>query len=118
MIGIVLDRDVVETGSLLTGTLQWIGQAGRPARRLFAVLAWRTDGQGNIARGIGRVAEIAIAPGQREGGFPLRLLVPYEGPISFEGHLLSIHWSLRVSVDQRGLDDHLETEFRVVPRQS
>jgi hypothetical protein len=116
LIGIVLDRDVVEAGAFLTGTLQWIEEAGRPARRLFAVLEWRTDGQGNRARGIGRVAQIAVAPGQHEGSFPVRLLVPYEGPISFEGHLISIHWCLRVSVDQRGADDHLEAEFKVVPR--
>lgn len=116
MIAIVLDRDAVEAGSFLTGTLQWTGEAGRPARRFHAVLEWRTDGEGNTARGIGRGLQIAIAPGQREGNFSLRLLVPYEGPVSFEGTLLSIHWFLRVRVDQRGIDDQLEMEVKVVPR--
>ena len=115
MIALVLDRDAVAAGSFLTGTLQWTG-AGRPARRLFAVLEWRTDGEANVARGIGRGVQIPIVPGQREGNFPLRLLVPYEGPVSYEGTLLSIRWFLRVRVDQRGVDDQVEMEVKVVPR--
>ena len=33
-----------------------------------------------------------------------------------EGTLLSIHWFLRVRVDQRGVDDQVEMEVKVVPR--
>jgi hypothetical protein len=117
VIGIALDKDVVEAGEFLTGTVHWLADGDRLARQLIVAAEWRTDGQGNRAYGIGRAAVFPLPPGVRERSVRLRLLIPYEGPVTFTGELMSVNWTLRVRVDQSGLDQTIESAFRVIPRQ-
>lgn len=116
MIGIALDREVVEAGEFLTGTVHWVADGDRVPRQLIAVAEWCTDGQGNRAHGIGRFAIFPLQRGVKEASFPLRLLIPYEGPVTFTGELVSVDWTLKVRVDQSGPDEAIESGFRVIPR--
>lgn len=116
MIGIALDRTTVEAGEFLTGGIQWSGEPDRAVRMVIAAAYWRTDGAGNIAHGLGRVTQFKVPAGQRDATFPLRLLIPYEGPVSFQGELIAVEWKLHVRVDQRGIDEQIETEFWVSVR--
>ena len=113
MIGIELEKDTVEAGEFVTAKIHWLGE--REPSRIIADVAWRTDGPGNIASGVARATQVFMHRHQREGVFPVRLLIPYEGPISFEGELISVSWKLRVRVDQSGFDEFAEADFRVVP---
>ena len=116
MIGIALDRTTVEAGEFLTGTVQWSGEPDRAARLVIAAAYWRTDGAGNVAHGLGRVAQFKVPAGQRDATLPLRMLIPHEGPVSFQGELIAVEWKLHVRVDQRGIDEQIETGFRVSVR--
>lgn len=118
MIGVSLDRTSVAAGELLTGTIHWAAEEERRARSVHAFAIWRTEGGGNIARGIARVARFAVRGGDREATIPFRLLIPYEGPVSFAGELITLVWTLRVRFAQPGLDEFIDAEFRVVPRGS
>jgi hypothetical protein len=110
MIGIALDRQVVEAGGFLSGNIHY--ERG-DARRFIVAAEWETVGPGNRARGIAR-AKVILPQG--EGSFPFRLKIPYEGPISFVGEVISIEWKLRARVDRKGADAFAEADFRVEPR--
>lgn len=116
MIEIALDESVVEAGKFLSGEVRWVRDAERRPRRIIIAAEWTTGGAGNIATGVGRSKQVAIGSEQREKTFPFRFLIPYEGPMSFEGELITMKWSLRVRVDQRGYDEFEQLEFRVDPR--
>ena len=116
MIGIELQKETVEAGDFITARIHWVREgAGRSVTRILADVAWRTGGEGNVASGVARVTQVPVRKHQPDGVFPVRLLIPYEGPISFEGELISLSWRLRVRVDQSGFDEFAEAEFRVVP---
>ena len=111
MIGIALDHDVVEAGEFLTGTVHW---SGTGMRRLIVIAEWSTDGRGNRASGIGRIAQYrAAAP---DGSVPFRVRIPFEGPVSFEGELIQVTWRIRVHADRAGIDQSQSALFRVVVR--
>jgi hypothetical protein len=105
----------VEAGEFVRAKIHWAGEDGRVPSRIIADVAWRTDGSGNIASGIARAAQVPMRRHEREGVYPVRLLIPHEGPISFEGELIALSWKLRVRVDQSGFDEFAEADFRVVP---
>jgi hypothetical protein len=115
VIAIELEKDTVEAGDFVAGRIHWVREGDRSVTRILVDIAWRTDGGGNIASGVGRVTLVPVRKHQRDGLFPVRLLIPYEGPISFEGELISMSWQLRVRVDQSGFDEFAKAEFRVVP---
>lgn len=110
MIGIALDREVVEAGAFVTGTIHY--ERG-DARRIIVAAEWESDGAGNRARGVAR-AKVILPKGK--GAFPFRLKIPYEGPVSFVGEVISVGWKLRARVDRKGADAFAEAEFRVEPR--
>jgi len=116
MIGVTLDKEVVEAGDFLSGTVQWAVDGDQATRHIVVMLRWETDGTGNRANGNPRAVSLPIAQGRREGSTPFRMMIPHEGPITFDGELVQVRWSVRVHVDRRGLDERTETEFRVVAR--
>lgn len=116
MIAIALDTDLVEAGQFLTGKIHWTGDEVSGATRIIAAAEWRTDGAGNIASGVGRATHFVVRENQRDGVFPFRFLIPHEGPVSFEGELITMAWKLRVRVEGKGFDEFGEAEFRVEVR--
>ena len=118
MILIELDRDRLETGDFLTGRLHWSAEDERRVNRIIVAAEWETSGAGNIASGVARSKIFTVAKGNREATFAFRLLIPYEGPVSFEGELIIMRWMLRAKVDQAGFDEHAESDFVVIPRRA
>ena len=115
MIEIRLDEAIVEAGSPLSGEVRW-RQEGRRVSRFLVAAEWRTDGFGNIATGVGRSKSFEVVGFQTEGVIRFRLLVPYEGPISFEGELVTVVWKLYARAELTGFDEVAEADFRVVAR--
>ena len=113
MIGIVLEKDEVEAGEFLTGTVQWGVDRDRTVTQIFVIAEWRTEGRGNRAHGLSRAMRVPIARGRREGTFPFRLLIPHEGPVTFAGELIQLGWTVRAYVDRKGIDEQAVAEFRV-----
>jgi hypothetical protein len=118
VIGLVLDNDRLETGEFLTGEVHWSAEDDRTVRRIVVAAEWETSGAGNIASGVARSKIFRIPDGSLEAKFTLRLLIPYEGPVSFDGELITMRWMLRAKVDQSGFDEHAESGFTVVPRKA
>jgi hypothetical protein len=54
--------------------------------------------------------------GAREAAFPVHMMIPHGGPVSFEGSLITIVWQLKVRIDQRGFDEFAQAPFRVEAR--
>jgi hypothetical protein len=113
LISFVFEKPAVSTGEVLTAQIVWSG--GR-ARKIIVAAEWETDGFGNKATGAARSTSFVPAQNAREARFPVRFLIPHEGPITFRGELIHVRWMLRVRVDQFGLDEIAEAEFRVEPR--
>jgi hypothetical protein len=114
VIEIFIDQGIVPTGGLLTGNVRWKGD--RRPNRFIVAAQWETEGVGNAEWGVGRAAIVEPHGDALEVTFPVRLMIPHEGPISFEGTLMAIAWKLAVRVDQPGLDEFAECPFRVAPR--
>jgi hypothetical protein len=108
MITIKLDEETVPAGGFLSASVDWYGD--RAVRRIIVAAQWETKGEGNAVWGVGR-STILKPPGGK-----VRLMIPHEGPITFEGTLVKIVWKLRVQVDQPGFDEFGEVEFKVEPR--
>ena len=116
MISIGIDQRTVATGGVLTANVRWSADGDRRARRIIVAAEWKTEGKGDKAVGVARSVTVTPSPDAREAIVPVRFLIPYEGPITFQGTLISLVWILRVRVDQFGLDEFAEKEFRVEPR--
>jgi len=116
VIKIDIDQQAVVVGDFVAGHVRWASDHDRRARQLLVGLEWRTDGAGNRARGMSRAMRFVPQPGDRAAAFPFRLMVPHEGPASFEGELISISWCVKVRIDQPGFDEFAETPFRVTLR--
>ena len=115
MISIAIEDRTVAVGELLKAQIHWVAEGGTP-RRIIVAAEWATGGQGDRARGLGRSFVFVPRGNDREAMFPVRLLIPFEGPVSYEGPLISIEWKLHVRVERPGFDE-LESEvFRVEPR--
>ena len=114
MIEIDIDRDVVQTGAFVTGHVRWAGDAR--VNRIIIAAHWETRGEGNRVWGVARSVVFAPKTGVHEAKVPFRLMIPHAGPISFEGSLITIVWSIKVRIDQSGLDEFAESAFRVEPR--
>ena len=116
MITIDVDQQAVAVGDFVTGHVRWASQHDRRARQLLVALEWRTDGAGNRARGVSRAMRFVPKPADRAAAFPFRLMVPHEGPASFDGKLISIAWYVKVRIDQPGFDEFADKAFRVTLR--
>ena len=114
MIEIVLDYDSIEVGGFVSGEVRWKGDVR--ARRIIAAAQWATRGHGNRVWGVGRSAVFTPDAAARDAVYRFRLMIPHGGPVSFEGSLLTIAWTLNVRIDQRGFDELAEAPFRVKPR--
>jgi hypothetical protein len=116
LISFIIDKASVSTGDVLTAQILWNADGDRGARRIIVAAEWHTEGKGNRATGVGRGTTFVPEKGARRARFPVRFLIPHEGPISFKGELIHLRWMLRVRVDQFGLDETAEAEFKVEPR--
>ena len=98
---IELDRAAAECGGSVTGTAAWSG-----AGSADVILRWSTSGDGIVDGGTTEAAVIA------DGQARFELPVPHDGPMSFEGKLISVRWEVVLEAG-----DTTETaEVTVLPR--
>lgn len=113
MIEITLDSESVMSGGFLAGNVRWSSDA---VHRIVVSAEWHAAAFNGTKQRAARAVAYTPRGGERQGAFPVRLLIPHEGPVSFDGQLIEIGWSLTVRIERRGLDEIAERAFRVVPR--
>lgn len=105
----------VAPGKVLEGRVKARTESGKAPRGLVVVAGWRTEGRGR------RDAHDAVTVRLDAGGgaeWPVdgevRIPIPAEGPVSFDGELVRIVWELRIRLDiPWGRDETLARVFRV-----
>jgi hypothetical protein len=118
MIGINLDSETIAVGSILTGHIYWSADAGQKPKRFTATMEWGMDTE--LPRryyGVARELTWSLPPDRVEATLPFRMLVPFEGPISYQGKKLKVYWKLKVKATFLGLGaDSLEADLNVAAR--
>ena len=119
MINLILDEDIVAAGDRISGKLAYPTQTVPKAAKVE--LLWYTEGRGTCDRKI--IDTFSLDPQQLTLGLPLpfTLQTPYEGPITYNGSLLRIIWSIKASISSPGMISKKEEKtklFSVVCRGS
>ena len=112
MIEVTLKQDVVMTGHRIEGEIRWMSDA---PKRILVAAEWQATAFHGTKRGVGRSMVVTPRTGEHQGAFPVRMLIPHEGPASFDGQLIQIRWTLWVRIERPGLDEFANCDFRVVP---
>lgn len=95
-----LDAASVECGGTVSGSGSW---SGGPAE---ISLQWATSGDGSVDRGVASTAQLEGGQGD------FQLAVPYDGPMTFAGKLITVRWEVALRVG-----DTIESaEVTVLPR--
>lgn len=109
---IELDQPWAECGDYVSGTVSWSGPK-RP-RSVKVRLRYRTEGRGNTDKGEASEVEVLA---DNQGYQQFRLAVPSEGPVSFDGNLISLIWEVELRLDLKGRRDPKERErVEILPR--
>lgn len=83
----------------ITGRVRVTADEATTCRRLFASLAWHTEGRGDKDEQIVReltLAESEIRAGESSHEFQFDLPT---GPVSYAGHYINIIWAVRAQLD-------------------
>jgi hypothetical protein len=98
-----LDHLVVKTGDRLSGSIAFPPQTQPKIKRITVELGWHTEGRGQTDREA--QTPLVIDPQQFNEGYPISfdLQIPPEGPITYNGALLRILWSVKASIMPTGL---------------
>ena len=103
---------VVECGGIVTGVVSWSGP--KTPRSVSVTLQYRTEGRGSTDKDEASTVQV---PADNQGYHQFHLEVPTEGPISFDGDLISVIWEVELQLDLRGRRDPKETtRVEVLPR--
>jgi hypothetical protein len=100
-----VDQGIVEVGGRFRGRLRRAGQLDDIAtdkqqrvRAVRLVLGYRTEGRGDTDEGTVAEREFPVdAYGRLDVGFELE--VPRHGPISYDGRLVRVLWTIEATVD-------------------
>ncbi len=113
-LAVSLDANVTECGDLVTGEVVW-GPVESVPRRVVVSLRFLTSGAA-APPDSGGTAELEFA-GAVTGRERFELLVPVDGPISFEGRSISVAWQVEARLDLRAKRDPSTTcDVTVLPR--
>ncbi len=120
MISIELDTpEPVVVGTEIRGRAVLTPVPGNRAQAVHVTLRWRTEGRGDTDRAtIGEASFPFPAAALAEPtSFPFRFLLPEDGPVTYFGNLLTIHWEIQARLDVPwAIDPKVERRFVVVPR--
>lgn len=121
MITIQLDETTVSPGARVKGSAVWTPDRQVSPRELRISAEWRTEGRGSTSSGKG--GELRFPAGPQ--GFmppvqlPFELVLPPDGPLSYDGKLIRVIWELVVRVDLPWASDEVARQtLQVVPRQA
>jgi hypothetical protein len=115
VIEIAIETPEVMTGHFLTANVRWQSEK---AGRILVAAEWASAAMNGTRRGVGRSIAHVPQRGEQSGSFPVRLLIPHEGPLSFSGEVLQIAWTLWARIERPGADEFAHVEFRVIPRRA
>lgn len=106
-------------GERVQGQVIWTPERAKQPRGIKIMLGWRTEGRGSTDRRV--VSEVTMPVGQMSVGLPVQLpfdlMLPPEGPVSYNGNLLRIIWEVRVEIDEPwAINEKAAAPFVVVPR--
>lgn len=116
MIAIDVLTDVVECGETVRGVVRWAPEEKMP-RGIDVELTYHTEGRGDLDRKVVARARHDIVEGEGAGELPFELVVPVDGPISYDGRLMRVIWTVTASLDMRLARDPSSAEvITVFPR--
>jgi hypothetical protein len=101
-------------GETLAGTIMLHGMRQDELKSVAVQVLWFTEGKGDRDEGVVYSDELDLRGGP---DFPFSLILP-PLPLSYHGHLLKIHWCVRVKADmRRGRDLTYEEPFSLTSGQ-
>jgi hypothetical protein len=109
---IELADEVIECGATVTGVVSWSGP--KTPRSVSVTLQYKTEGRGSTDKGEASTVQV---PADNQGYHQFFLATPSDGPISFDGDLISVIWEIELRLDLKGRRDpkgHQRVE--VLPR--
>lgn len=113
-----ITEDIAEVGSAFTGEVHRDLDTGSstPIRGVRILLRLRVSGQGDTDdRDVSGLEIETDDNGRISNRFELP--VPVDGPVSYEGRLMRVQWSIEVRIDvKRRRDSAFEFPVLVVPR--
>lgn len=122
MIRIEFENQETVLGDTLRGKIAWTPEKDMTPRKINLVFGWHTEGRGSTAEDDVISCEHdcgAVVAGQTVE-IPFKVTIPDDVPVSFDGELIRLIWSLKVRVDVPWAFDIKEDRaFRVLgPRVS
>lgn len=109
---IELAQPWAECGGFVTGTASWSGP--KLPRSVSVTLQYRTEGRGSTDSG--EVASVQLTA-DNQGYQQFQLPVPTQGPVSFDGNLISLIWEVELQLDLKGRRDPKESErVEILPK--
>jgi len=116
VIEIDLVTDVVECGDTVAAVARWAPEE-KPPRGIDVELTYHTEGRGDTDRKVVARARHDVTEGESGGELPVELTVPLEGPITYDGRLIRVIWSVTASLDMRmARDPSASHPLTVFPR--
>jgi len=110
-----IDDRFAELGGSFTGSIGFVPDPEDRIRNVRLQLIWRTQSRASEQRWGSPEIEV-FAPTTSDGESRWRLDVPFDAPITYHGHLFSVHWEILVTVDvRRKIDDGWAELVNVVP---
>ncbi len=104
-----LEKDAWCGGETLRGTVRLGNISQDDVKAAEALVMWFTEGKGDTDAAI--VATVPIDP--RGAGTPISATLPLL-PLSYQGGLLKLLWTVRVRIDMRRGKDIIEDRFFTV----
>lgn len=109
----------VPVGSEIRGRVLLQPVPGSKAASIDVALRWVTEGRGDTDRSTLGQARFPFPAGalSEPTVFPFRFLLPEDGPVTYFGNLLTVHWELEARLDVPwAIDPKVVRRFTVVPR--
>ncbi len=116
MIELDATTDVVECGDTVRGVVRWAPEEKMP-RGIDVLLGYHTEGRGDTDRKVMARARHDIVEGEAGGELPFELVAPTDGPITYDGRLMRVIWTVTARLDMRLARDPSAVEvITVFPR--
>ena len=117
MIRIKFENQEVVLGDTFRGWVSWTSEKDVTPRKVSLIVGWHTEGRGSTAQDDVVTCEHECGP-VSEGQtieMPFEVTIPHDVPVSFDGELIRLIWSLKVRVDLPwAFDLKADREFRVL----
>ncbi|MBE9140278.1 hypothetical protein IQ254_24275 [Nodosilinea sp. LEGE 07088] len=122
MIDVSFTQTQLMVGSPLSGTVNWQWTNDPRPEKLRISMYWYTTGRGTLNR---EVAQSLVVNAEQfshrdHTSIPFSLLIPHQGPVSYDGFLFRLIWELGIYTHTAGFwarNNEHTWPFTVIPRQ-